>query len=58
MHVDNPIIVPGYDHDQIDSHLRLLLERGLVYNGVNGGPMIGIFFSGLTSAGNAWLQHS
>src|SRR6185437_3991388 len=42
--VEDPIVVPGYDNDQIDFHLRLLLKRGLIDSGgVRNGPLIGIF---------------
>lgn len=54
-HVDNPLIVPGYDHDQIDFHLQLLLQRGLIQTYVKNGPLIGIYFSGLTDAGRRVL---
>ena len=57
MHVENAIAVPGYDHEQIDFHLRLLCREGLVdTGGVRNGPAIGIFFSGVTRAGQAWLR--
>jgi hypothetical protein len=45
MHVEYPLDVPGYDHDQIDFHLRLLCQLGLVdTGGVRDGPLIDIFF--------------
>jgi hypothetical protein len=57
MHVEYPLDVPGYDHDQIDFHLRLLCQLGLVDSGgVRGGPLIGIFFSRVTPAGQEWLR--
>ena len=59
MHVEYPLDVPGYDHDQIDFHLRLLCQLGLVdTGGVRDGLLIGIFFSHVTPAGQAWLRTS
>jgi hypothetical protein len=53
VHVDNPIIIPGFDHDQIDAALRWLTTRG--YIGTGSLPidavLIGIYFSGITPAG-------
>lgn len=50
--VRNPITISGYDWSEIDFHLKLLVERGLVDTGIEtGGPQIGIHFSGLTEAG-------
>ena len=57
-HVENPLIVPGYDHDQIDRRLRLLLQRGLIHTHANEDPLIGIFFSGLTDTGRRALRAS
>lgn len=59
MHVENPVVVPGYDHEQIDAHLRRLCELGLVdTGGVKGGPLIGIYFSHVTPTGRAWLARA
>ena len=56
-HVPDPLVVPGYDYEQIDYHLRLLCQLGLVDAGsVRGEPLIGIFFSRVTPAGQAWLR--
>ncbi len=56
MHVEYPLDVSGYDYEQIDYHLRLLCQLGLVdTGGVKNGPAIGIFFSHVTPAGQAWL---
>lgn len=57
MPVEYPLDVPGYDHEQVDFHLRLLCQLGLVDTGpVRDGPLIGIFFSHVTPAGQAWLR--
>lgn len=59
MHAEYPLDVPGYDHEQVDFHLRLLCQLGLVdTGGVRDGPLIGIFFSQVTPAGQAWLRTS
>ena len=55
MHVDYPLDVPGYDHEQIDFHLRLLCELGFVDTGGVEALLIGIHFSRVTPAGRAWL---
>ncbi len=55
LHVENPLAVPGYGHEEIDFHLRLLLRRGLIHTYVKDGPLIGIYFSGLTDAGRRAL---
>lgn len=51
--VVNPITVPGYDDpEQIEYHLKLLVENGLVELHVETGePLVGIHFSNLTEAG-------
>ena len=54
MHVEYPLDVPGYDHDQIDFHLRLLCQLGFVDTGGVEPPLIGIYFSRVTPAGQAW----
>jgi len=57
MKVDNPISIPGFDHDQIDASLRWLARRG--YIGTGGVPIdeanIGIYFSGITPAGRRMM---
>jgi hypothetical protein len=59
MHVEHPLDIPGYDHDQIDFHLRLLCQLGLVgTGGVGDEALIGIYFSRVTPAGQAWLRAS
>jgi hypothetical protein len=53
MHVENPVAIPGFDHDQINDELRSLARGG--YIGTGGYPidsaLIGVFFSGITPAG-------
>jgi len=56
MTVENPVVVPGYDHEQIDYHLRRLCQAGFVDNGGVASPLIGIFFSRITPAGHSWLN--
>ena len=57
MHVDNPIVVPGYDHEQIDAHLRWLKDHHYIdAAGVIDGPLIGIFFSRITPAGRQAMR--
>ena len=56
MHVANPISILGYDHEQIDAHLRSLISRGLIETNVSRMPMIGIFFSRITPKGRRQMQ--
>jgi len=55
MRIERPLSVPGYDHEQIDSHLRELVARRLVDNGGIQHPLIGIHFRSLTVAGRRLL---
>jgi len=56
LRVENPVVIRGFGHDQVDARLRLLLREGLIENGGVGGELcIGIFFSRLTMAGRIWL---
>ena len=56
MAVENPVVVPGYDHEQIDYSLRRLCQVGFVDNGGVAHPLIGIYFSHITPAGHLWLN--
>ena len=52
MSTTNPISVPGYNWEQINSTLRVLCQRELISTGsVTNGALIGIYFSHLTPAG-------
>jgi hypothetical protein len=60
MHVENPITVPGYNHDQIHDRLQWLARRGFF---VTGGPaidavLLGCYFGGLTPAGRRMLSRA
>jgi hypothetical protein len=60
MHVENPLTIPGFDHDQINDELRSLASGG--YIGTGGYPidsaLIGIFFSGITPAGRRLMSQT
>lgn len=57
--VDNPIILAGYDHEQIDYHLKLLLRRRFVCTHViEGEAMYGIYFTSLTDAGRRIIRET
>jgi hypothetical protein len=58
LYVENPLSVPGYDHEQIDFHLRLLCQLRLIDTG---GPAadvaaIGIYFSRITESGRSFMS--
>jgi hypothetical protein len=55
MHVEFPLRVPGYDHLQIDAHLRLLVRSGLVESNVPDFPGIGIHFTRITPKGRRYM---
>jgi hypothetical protein len=50
------IAVPGYDVAQIEHHLCLIRERGLIDEPDRARPILGIAFSGLTWAGHDFLD--
>ena len=50
------IQVEGFDFDQIDYHLQLIIEVGWVNTGGTSAPMVGVFYSGLTWAGHDFLD--
>jgi hypothetical protein len=57
LYIENPLSVPGYDHEQLDFHLRLLCQLRLVDTG---GPApdaaaIGIYFSRITESGRSFM---
>jgi hypothetical protein len=57
LHVDNPVVVPGYDHEQIDAHLRWLKDHHYIdAGGAIDEPSIGIFFSRITPAGRQAMR--
>ena len=56
MHVEFPLRVQGYDHLQIDAHLRFLVRSGLIESNVRDFPLIGIYFSRITKAGRRYMQ--
>jgi hypothetical protein len=60
MHVEDPVTIPGFDHDQIDAALRWLAREGYIATG--GYPidsaLIGIFFSGITPAGRRLMSQT
>jgi hypothetical protein len=60
MHVENPITSPGFDHDQIDAALRWLARQGYIDTGSLpiDAVLIGIFFSGISSAGRRMMSQT
>jgi hypothetical protein len=56
-HVPNGVAIKGYDHEQIDRHLRLLNTLGFVTSKVRyDSPGIGIYFSRLTPRGRELIR--
>jgi hypothetical protein len=60
MHVENPMAIPGYNHDQIDGCLRSLAMHGYIGTGHLSidAAMIGIYFGGITAAGRLMMPRA
>jgi hypothetical protein len=57
VHIHDPIQISGFNGKQIEFHLKLLLDRGLISSGtVVGEPSIGIYFSHLTDCGHRYVE--